>query len=90
VATNIVLEISSNRAPTSSNAPQPPITRTNSVVASADNSAGGNHGALIFGLGLLTAAGILVVVMRQRLRDDSHSSLITRSIDDGKNTPSKN
>jgi hypothetical protein len=82
--------LTTNTALVISNAPQTFLIRTNYVATSSANPAGGNHGALIFGLGLLMAAGILVIVMRQRLRDDSHSSLITRSIDDGKNTPPKN
>jgi hypothetical protein len=88
--TNIMSEISSNRAAAISNEAQTSITRTNGVAASPDNPAGGGFGALIFGLGLLVAAGILVVVMRQRSRDNSHSSLITRSIDGGRNDPPEN
>lgn len=67
------------------------VARTNVVAGSTDDSASdGNEGALIFGLGLLVAAGVLVAVVWQRSREATHSSLITRSMHDDKNLPPKN
>jgi hypothetical protein len=65
-----------------SNRVEPPtaVVRTNDMSTSEDDSDSGHAGALILGVGLLTAAGALAAFAFFRARRDDSSSLITRSM----------
>jgi len=88
VITNIVTVTNTETNLPAAVSPPVPAKPADAIVP-AQKTGLGSGGALAIGAGLLAAAAVLTVWMMRRVRESGQSSLITRSLDQKNDPPSK-